>query len=109
MAGKIIMWCVTFLCALLFFLIGVYSRRRKTPMWFYSGTEVDASKITDVKKYNSENGAMWQLYSLWYLAAGIAEIWSTIIATVILVLGGTVGIAILVTSYERIYKKYSAN
>ena len=49
MAGKIIMWCVTFLCALLFFLIGVYSRRREAPMWFYSGTEVDARKITDVK------------------------------------------------------------
>ena len=106
MAGKIIMWIVTFGCACLFFGIGMYARNLKKPMCFWAGTEVDPSTISDIKKYNRENGVMWQLYSLWYLAAGIAEIWDTIFSLVFLVLGGTLGIVILVASYSRIYKKY---
>ena len=76
-------------------------------MWFWSGSEVDASQITDVKLYNKENGVMWQLYSLWYFAAGLAGIWDVIAALVLLVLGSTLGAAILIGSYNRIYKKYS--
>lgn len=106
MAGKIIMWLVSFGCAFLFFAIGVYARKLKKPMWFWSGSEVDASQITNVTQYNKENGIMWQLYSLWYLAAGLAEIWNTILALILLVLSCTVGIAILILSYNRIYKKY---
>lgn len=106
MAGKIIMWLVSFGCAFLFFAIGVYARKLKKPMWFWSGSEVDASQITNVTQYNKENGIMWQLYSLWYLAAGLAEIWNTILALILLVLSCTVGIAILILSYNRIFKKY---
>lgn len=107
MAGKIIMWTVSFGCAILFFAIGVYAKKLKKPMWFWSGSEVDPSQIIDVKQYNKENGIMWQLYSLWYFAAGLAEIWNTIIALVLLVLSCTAGIAILIGSYNKIYKKYS--
>ena len=107
MAGKIIMCAVSFSCAILFFAIGVYARKLKKPMWFWSGSEVDASQITDVRLYNKENGTMWQLYSLWYFAAGMAEIWNTIIALILLILSGTVGIALLIGSYNKIYKKYS--
>lgn len=106
MAGKIIMLVVCFGCAILFFAIGTYAQKMKRPMWFWSGSEVDASQITDVKQYNKENGIMWQLYSFWYLAAGLAEIWSTIIALIFLVLSCTVGVALLITSYNKIYKKY---
>ena len=107
MAGKIIMWMVCFGCAILFFSIGVYAKKLKKPMWFYSGSEVDASQITDVRKYNKENGVMWQLYSLWYFAAGIAEFRNSILALIFLVLGCTVGIVLLVGSYHKIYKKYN--
>lgn len=106
MAGKIIMWTVTFGCAILFFAIGVYAQKLKKPMWFWSGSEVDASKITDVTRYNKENGVMWQLYSLWYFAAGLAEFWNPIISLIFLVLSCTVGIALLIGSYNKIYKKY---
>ena len=106
MAGKII-WCiVSFGCANLFFAIGVYAQKREKPMWFWSGSEVDASEITDVKRYNKENGVMWKQYSLWYFAAGLAEFWNSIIALIFLVLGCTVGLVLLVGSYNRIYKKY---
>ena len=107
MAGKIIMWMVCFGCAILFFSIGVYAKKLKKPMWFYSGSEVDASQITDVRKYNKENGVMWQLYSLWYFAAGIAEFQNSILALIFLVSGCTVGIVLLVSSYHKICKKYN--
>ena len=107
MAGKIIMCIVCFGCAILFFAIGIYARKLKKPMWFWSGTEVDPATITDVKEYNRENGVMWQLYSLWYLAAGLAEFWNAVLAVVILVLGCSVGIVLLVSSYLKIHKKYS--
>ena len=102
------MLLVCFGCAFLFLGIGVYARKKKEPMWFWAGTVVDASQITDVKKYNKANGIMWQLYSLWYFAAGVAEIWSTAVSAVILTLSCTLGLGLLVFSYNKIYKKYKA-
>ena len=107
MAGKVIMCAVCFGCAILFFAIGVHPKRLKKPMWFWFGTAVGASNLTDVERYNQENGAMWQLYSLWYFGAGLAELWNTIAAVALLVLSCTVGIAFLVSSYNRIYRKYA--
>ena len=108
MAGKIIMWIVSFGCAILFFYIGVYAKKLEKPMWFWSGVEVEPSEITDIKQYNKENGVMWQMYSLWYFASGVAEIWSSVLSLVFLILGYTVGLVLLVASYRRIYKKYKA-
>ena len=105
MAGKIVMCTVSFGFAILFFSIGIYAKKLKTPMWFWSGTEVDASSITNVAQYNKANGVMWQLYSLWYFAAGAAELISTILSLILLILSGTAGIAILIVSYDRICKK----
>ncbi|MBQ8611440.1 MAG: hypothetical protein IJ412_06990 [Oscillospiraceae bacterium] len=107
MLGKCVMWTVTFGCAVLFFAIGIYARKRQTPMGFWAGTELKASQLTDVEQYNRENALLWQRYSLWYFAAGLAEFWSTAAAAVLLALGGTVGIALLIVSYNRIFKKYT--
>ena len=106
MAGKIIWWIVCFGCGILFFAIGQYAKKLKTPMWFWSGTKVDAAQIGDVEAYNKENGVMWQLYSAWYFAAGLAEFFNAIFAMIILLLGGTVGIGLLICHYNRIFKKY---
>ena len=107
MAGKIIMWIVSFGCAILFFSIGVYAQKLKKPMWFWSGSAVDSSKISDIGPYNQENGVMWKLYSFWYFAAGLAEIWNSIASVVILVSSCTIGLVLLVRSYNKIYKKYT--
>ena len=56
MAGAIIWSIIVFGCAFLFLGIGIYASKREKPMWFYSGTTVDASKISDVKAYNRECG-----------------------------------------------------
>ena len=106
MAGAIIGCIVYFGCAILFYGIGIYAQRLQKPMWFFSGTEVDPQTITDVGQYNRENARMWKLYSLWYVASGAAEIWNSILALAFLLLGCSVGIALLVWSYQKIYNKY---
>ena len=106
MEGAIIGCIVYFGCAILFYCIGIYARRCKKPMWFWSGTEVDPATITDVKQYNNENARMWKLYSLWYVAAGVAAIWNSIVAVIFLALGCTVGMVILVATYNKIHEKY---
>lgn len=108
MNDSIIWYILSFGCAILFYAIGIYAQKIEKPMWFWSGTTVNPDEITDVKKYNRENSAMWKLYSLWFWAAGFSKIRSSTLAILFLVLGCTIGIALLVFSYEKIYKKYKA-
>ena len=61
MAGKIICCVISFGCAILFYSIGVYAQKSEKPMWFWSGTEVNTSQVTDIPKYNRENAIMWKL------------------------------------------------
>lgn len=49
---------ILFLVGIIFVLIGVYAYQRKSPMYFYAGSDIDASEITDVKAYNRANGIM---------------------------------------------------
>lgn len=106
MAGLII-WSITiFGCAILFYGLGIYAQKREKPMHFWAGTTVDASKITDVKAYNKENAKMWKIYSLWYFASGIIYFWNEVISVIILVLSCTLGVGILVATFNRIEKKY---
>ncbi len=106
MAADIIWYVTAFGCAAVFVGIGAYATKLQKPMWFWAGTEVDAATITDVKQYNAENAKMWVMYSLWYWAAGLAWIWSRPVALIALVLGCTVGIAILIATFMKIEKKY---
>lgn len=101
MAGLII-WCITiFGCAILFFGIGIYAAKREKPMHFWAGTTVDPSRISDVKAYNKENARMWKIYSLWYFASGIVYFFSEWIAIALLIASCTVGIVILVATYNK--------
>lgn len=107
MAGIIIGCVVSFGCGILFFCIGSYAKKLPKPMWFWSGCEVKATQLTDVKAYNRENAAMWQRYSLWCFVGGIVNIFSPIGYLVILIGSCTVGLALLVRRYNRIFAKYS--
>ena len=106
MAAKIIGCIVYFGCAILFYGIGIYAQRLQKPMWFFSGTEVDPKTITDVGQYNRENARMWKIYSLWYFASGVVYFWITWIAVAILVLSCTLGMGILIATFNKIEKKY---
>ena len=107
MAGRIICGIVSLLCAAVFYGIGVHAGKREKPMWFWSGVEVPAAKITDVPRYNCENARMWKCFALIFVAAGAAAIWSGLASAIILTLGSTVGMGLLAYSYQRIYRKYS--
>ena len=106
MAGAIIWYVTMFGCALLFYFIGVYANKIEKPMWFWAGSEVDPAVITDVKAYNAENAKIWKWYSVWYWIAGIAWFWSAALAVAVLILGCSVGVAILISTFGKIEKKY---
>ena len=101
MVGSIIWYVVCFGCAILFYSIGMYSQKLKTPMHFWAGSKVDAEQITDIKGYNHENARMWKLYSLWYVAAGLAEIWDTYLAMLLLFGSCTLGLWFFTSPCER--------
>ena len=105
--GAIIWYVTIFGCALLFYGIGIYAKKIDKPMWFWSGSTVDADKITDIKSYNNECSRMWKIYSLWYWISGFAHLISVELAVVILILGCTIGIGILVKTYLHISMNYT--
>ena len=46
MEGKIIMFVISLICAVIFFSIGVYAKRSNNPVGFWSGgPQIDASKL----------------------------------------------------------------
>ena len=52
---------------LVFVGMGIYSFKRKTPMYFWAGTTVKSEEISDIKAYNRANGIMWVSYGLSFL------------------------------------------
>ena len=102
-----IIWLVIMIpCSFLFTGIGIYAIRRKKPMWFWSGSTVKESEITDVKAYNRENGIMWICYSLVIWASTFLGAFNMAAAGIVLFIGCLAGLPVLVVSYNRIYKKY---
>ena len=107
MEGKITMFIISLICAVLFFGIGVHAKRSNKPVGFWSGgPQIDASKITDIEKYNKANAIMWQHYSLFYFASALFAIFSPIISAILLMIGCTLGIGLLIALYNKICKKY---
>ena len=107
MEENIILFVIVLLVGMLFYGIGCYAQRMKSPMHFYSGSTVDASALSDVKSYNQENGRMWKIYSLGYLLGAVFALFLPMITLVLLLFSGTAGLGLLVVAYQRIYKKYS--
>lgn len=106
MVGRIIGSIINLGCAVLFYGIGIYASKSKTPMWFWSGAEVDPSSISNVTAYNQQNARMWKQYSLWYRAGVIGMFINEMITFYALLAGGTIGIILLVCTYKRIEVKY---
>ena len=88
--------------------IGVYARKRKKPMWFWSGSEVKPWQIQDVSAYNKANGWMWIGYSLGFWASAILGLINVPAAGILVMVVCVLGIPGLVITYNRIYKKYKA-
>lgn len=107
-AGIVILLACYWGSAALFYGIGIWACKRKTPMHFWAGTEVDPSTISDIPAYNRANGKMWKLYSIPYWIAGLLSFWAVgrIAALILLTLACTVGLWWLIRRYRSIEKQY---
>ena len=103
---NLVMICILFPLAAVFTGIGVYAWTRKKPMWFWSGSTVKESEITDVPAYNRANGIMWICYSLIFWTAAVLGCFQVEAAGILVGLGAVLGAAALVVAYRMIYKKY---
>ena len=74
----------------------IYAWRREKPMWFWSGSTVRESEISDIPAYNKANGIMWIVYSLVFWAGSVLGLFEIDIA----------GIPVLVLVYRKIYVRY---
>lgn len=96
----------------LFFGIGVWATKQKTPMHFYAGTTIDPKRVSDIPAYNLACGKLWKGFSVPFflaVAASVVGLWDDrgeILSLVFLILACTVGIWWLVRTYKGIEKKY---
>ncbi len=100
--------CV-WLCAMLFFGIGFWALRRKTPMHFWSGSTVSDKEIGDIPKYNRANAAMWMIFAAGMALIGFAGFWSMALGGVLVMTYVLGGIPVLIAVYQGIYNKYKRN
>lgn len=103
---NIIWFLIMIPCSAVFTGIGIYAWKRQKPMWFWSGSTVDESEIRDIRAYNKANGIMWIVFSIPMWLSIFAVIWNGAAAGVLIALDCTVGLALLVVTYNKIYKKY---
>lgn len=103
---NIIWYIIMIPCSVIFTGIGIFSWKRKEPMWFWSGTTVKECEIRDIASYNRENGIMWIIFSIPLWISTFAKEYSVSTAMAFIVVDFTVGIAILITTYKKIYNKY---
>ena len=106
---RYIMFFILIPLAACFTGLGIYAWKRKKPMWFWSGSTVKASEISDVPAYNRANGVLWLCYSGVFWLAAILGFFAPEAAGVALAVGCVGGIPILILAYRRIYKKYKVN
>jgi len=107
MAKGIILPLASWLLALIFIGVSIYSCKRKKPMNFFSTSEVDEREIKDVPSYNRANAVMWVIYSLIFIIIGIIGIIGyTNAATYMILFAVFLGIPVLAYVYNRIYNKY---
>ena len=86
--------------------LGIYAWKRKKPMWFWSGSTVSESEITDVPGYNRANGIMWIAFSSVLWAGTIVGCMNRKISGIIMMVGCALAVPMLPITYVRICKKY---
>ena len=102
-----IIWLIIMIpISLLFTGIGIYAWRRKKPMWFWSGSTVKESDISDIAAYNRANSIMWLVFSLVMWFSTILGALNVKTGGIILIAGCIIGIPTLPIVYGKIYRKY---
>ena len=102
-----IVWLVVMVpVSALFSGLGIYAWRRKKPMWFWSGSTVRESQISDVPAYNRANGILWLSFSAVLWAATVLGLLDLRAGGICLIAGCLAGVPILPAVYEKIYSRY---
>lgn len=106
--ANIIFAIISWMCALIFVIIALWSFKRKDPMHFWSGSTVRPEEIEDIPSYNRANGLMWLIYGISIAVTGILSLFNIKIAAILLVIICVPGIALIILVYNMIYKKYKS-
>ena len=105
--GETILWLGILLpVCLLFSGLGIYAMKREKPMWFWSGTEVNAEDITDIRAYNRANGFLWLAFSLVFWISLVLGLHSRKAAGIVLFAGSIPGVILLPLVCTKIYDRY---
>ena len=97
-----------FLCAIPFFIIGVFDKESHTPISFWSGDQTLKDKVTDVKSYNVKMAKLYQKAGLGFFINGWCCMISTALGVLGLVLLCTVGFYFFYRGYKKILDAYTA-
>ena len=92
--------------SLLFTGIGIFAWQRKKPMWFWSGSTVKGSEISDVAAYNRANGIMWLVFSLIMWVSTVLGAMNMKAGGILLTAGCIIGVPLLPIVYGKIYQKF---
>ena len=102
-----IIWLIIMIPAsLLFTGIGIFAWQRKKPMWFWSGSTVKGSEISDVAAYNRANGIMWLVFSLIMWVSTVLGAMNMKAGGILLTAGCIIGVPLLPVVYGKIYQKF---
>ena len=75
-------------------------------MWFWSGSTVKESEITDTAAYNRANGIMWIAFSLVMWISIVLGALNMKAGGIFLMAGCMIGVPILPIIYGKIYREY---
>ncbi len=104
--GIAVMAASCWICGIFFLGFGLFARRYKKPIWFWSGSTVNPDCISDIPAYNRANARMWTVFSVPFWASGLISFWWMMPAAVLLTVACLGGLPVLIITYNKILKKY---
>lgn len=106
MAERIIGILVCVLCAFPFYALSL-NKNSHEPINFWSGDSSLKDKVQNVAAYNKEMSALYKMYAVAFVIAGLVYLIYPLAGFALLLLDCTAGIYALYKGYKRILHKYS--
>ena len=98
---------IILICSTTFIGIGVFSLKKKTPVYFWTNQKIKAHEISNVKSYNRENGIMWLTFGSSLMFCSMLQlVLGGIIGPILFLVILLVGIVVMSIKYGQIYNKY---
>ncbi len=105
--GNIIGFVSCLLCAMPFYIIGIFGKGSITPINFWSGDQSLKDKIKNVSGYNLEMSKLYKAFGTAFIVCGISWFISNILGVVSIFLICTVGFYIVYKRYKKILQEFS--